>query len=452
MVIVILALFIQQLISGLAFNNNVLELLPKTTANKVNAAAEQRFTSAIGNQVVFLVGNPDKAQAEQAAQIFYRQITQSAVFEKINFLVSNNEQAWPAFYFPYRLGLLPVSQQRLLQTNQEQVVVTNAMANLYSPFGAANTNTLATDPYFLFQQYLLSLPKPSSTLTVSDQQLMVQYQGQWYVMVTAQMQGNSFSVTSQQRVSTAIESAKQAVQQQVPATQLLMSGTIFYAQAGSAAAEHDITVIGFGSLIGIILLVWLTFRSVKPLIYTVLSSAVGFIAALVVTHWVFGSIYLFTLIFGASLLGIAVDYAYFYYAEQLTGNASWTAALGLKRIFSGITLGLWNVVLAYFIIAFTPFPGLKQLAVFSITGLVAAYLTVVCIFPLLIKPRAKSSIPFMLKFAEYYLSLWRKLSIKKVVLIYLVIAVVLATGLSRIMINDDVRVLQRMPAALQAND
>lgn len=451
-IIVILAFFTQQLISGLVFNNNVLELLPKTTANKVNATAEQRFTSAIGNQVVFLISNTDKAQAEQAAQTFYQQISQSAVFEKINFLVSNDEQAWPTFYFPYRLGLLSASQQQLLQTDQEQVIVTNALANLYSPFGAANTNTLAADPYFLFQQYLLNLPKPSSTLMVSDQKLMVQYQGQWYVMITAQMQDNSFSVTNQKQVSAAIANAKQTVQQQIPATQVLMSGTIFYAQAGSAAAEHDIAIIGFGSLIGIILLVWLTFRSVKPLIYTVLSSAVGFIAALVVTHWVFGSIYLFTLIFGASLIGIAVDYAYFYYAEQLMGNTNWTAALGLKRIFSGITLGLFNVVLAYFIIAFTPFPGLKQLAVFSITGLVTAYLTVVCIFPLLLKPRTTNFTPFMLKLSASYLAYWRKFSIKQIVLIYLAVAVVLVIGLSRITINDDVRVLQRMPAALQDND
>lgn len=451
-VAIILGFFIQQLISGLVFNNNVLELLPNTAVSKVNAIAEKQFTSAIGNQVIFLVGNSDKAQAEQAAKIFYQQISQSAVFEKINFLVSNDEQAWPALYFPYRLGLLSAAQRQLLQADQEKTIATSALANLYSPFGAANTNTLAADPYFLFQQYLLNLPKPSSTLTISDQQLMTQYQGQWYVMIAAQMQGNSFSVTNQQRVSATIVNAKQVLQQQSPMTQLLMSGTIFYAQAGSAAAEHDIAIIGLGSLVGIILLVWFTFRSVKPLIYTVVSSAVGLVAALVVTHWVFGSIYLFTLIFGASLLGIAVDYAYFYYAEQLTGGNGWTAALGLKRIFSGITLGLFNIVLAYFIIAFTPFPGLKQLAVFSITGLLAAYFTVVCVFPMLIRPRAASFTPFMLTLSKNYLSWWQKVSMKKVLLIYLVIAVVLVIGLARVMVNDDVRVLQRMPVALKNND
>jgi len=98
----------------------------------------------------------------------------------------------------------------------------------------------------------------------------------------------------------------------------------------------------------------------------------------------FGSVFLFTLVFGASLIGISVDYAFFYYSEKLLADANWTPKIGLNRIFKGTTLGLLNVVIAFLVIAIAPFPGLHQLAVFGIIGLAVSYLTVICFFPYII--------------------------------------------------------------------
>ena len=49
----------------------------------------------------------------------------------------------------------------------------------------------------------------------------------------------------------------------------------------------------------------------------------------------------------------------------------------------GITLGLATTLVGYSALAIAPFPGLKQIAVFAIIGLVGAFATVTLWFPLL---------------------------------------------------------------------
>lgn len=65
---------------------------------------------------------------------------------------------------------------------------------------------------------------------------------------------------------------------------------LFYANAGTEDAHHEINTIGIGSMIGILILIILTFRSIIPLFFTLFSILCGFVAAFVVTHYIFGSV------------------------------------------------------------------------------------------------------------------------------------------------------------------
>ena len=144
------------------------------------------------------------------------------------------------------------------------------------------------------------------------------------------------------------------------------------------SAKKEISVIGLGSLVGLLLLVLLTFRSLRPLTLIVLTVVSGCIFALAITLAVFGFVHLFTLVFGASLIGVSVDYSFHYAAEDAFGGQDWTPDKGLRNIFAGITLGLLTSVLAYLALTVAPFPGLQQLALFSSAGLLGAYLTLIC--------------------------------------------------------------------------
>lgn len=453
LVSIVAFLFVRIFYLGFSLNTNVLNLLPKSQQNPVVAKASDQFSRTMGNQIVFLIGNKSKTEAQKSADLFFSQIKSSPLFQSLNFLINTNEQlAWGQFYFPHRLSLLTPLQKKLLQENNANQLEASALFSLYSPIGLTNSNLLKSDPFFLFQKFILSMPKPASNIILVNQRMMAQADNQWYVMGTAQIKKDSFSLSNQNKVLKFIQNSKAEMLKLYPTSTLLMNGMLFYAKAGADEAQRNISTIGIGSLIGIILLVLLTFRSLSPLFLTLISCLVGFIAAFVVTKVVFGTIYLFTLIFGASLIGIVVDYAFFYYADQLVGGQSWDPLQGLKNIFPGISLGLVNIVLAYLVLSLTPFPGLRQLAVFSITGLVIAYLTVVCAFPTLIKAKSYSFTPPLLTLVNVYLNIWLKLSTKTFVVLFTLIFAFSLLGIYQLKPNDDVRILQSVPDNLKNNE
>jgi predicted exporter len=454
--IVVLALligFVKLMVGGLSLDTNLLDLLPHTHQNKSAQLASTRFIHTLSRQVVFLIQAPTPTDAQKAANAFNGVIANSRYLTHIQYRMSTKDQtAWASLYFPYRMNLLAPDTRKLLQSGHFKTLEANAIASLYSPMGAANAALLHTDPLFLFQHFMTQLPKPASHLSLVAGRLMVHHKGLWSVMIRAQTTHNGFSIHEQNAVIAVIHHAKATMLHAALHSQLLMTGVLFYAHAGTQTAQHDISTIGVGSLIGIILLVLLTFRSLRPLCLTLLSCAIGFMAAFVVAHLFFAKLYLFTLVFGMSLIGISVDYAFFYCADRLAGGASWNSTQGVRNILPGISLGLFNVVLAYIVIAFAPFPALKQLAVFSVTGLVMAFATVVCLFPVALTSTTKPFTPRLMRLTNAYLTLWQKVSATKVTFLYVAIAIISIVGLMRLHANDDIHILQSPPPALTAQE
>ncbi|MCF6775306.1 MMPL family transporter [Thiotrichales bacterium 19X7-9] len=441
------------IIRGFPVNANILDLLPETDQSPIVKKATEHLSATLGDQIIFLVGNKDQKAAYQAADQLTKLLTQEQLFAKINNeITADTQKAWGSLFYPHRLSLLSTTDYKLLANNQVKKIQTSALAKLYSPIGITSTGLLENDPYFLFQNYLTQLVRPTSNLNLYNDHLMAYYQGKWYSFLTAKLKESGFSLTFQDKVIEQIDKAQDEIIKQYPNTDVLKTGTLFYAKAGAQEAQHDISVIGLGSIIGVILLVLITFRSLSPLFYTLFSAAIGFISAFMVTYWVFGSVYLFTLVFGASLIGISVDYAFFYYAEWLLGGKNWKVLEGLKRILPGITLGLINIILAYLIISLAPFPGLRQLALFAIVGLFMAYLTVVCAFPLMLKAKKKTYTPWILKVSNLYLRLWQKIPLSIIYLVFILIIIISAFGIYQLKANDDVKALEHMPSQLVKNE
>ncbi|MDG2648608.1 MMPL family transporter, partial [Vibrio parahaemolyticus] len=215
--------------------------------------------------------------------------------------------------------------------------------------------------------------------------------------------------------------------------------------------KSEISTIGVFSLLGIIALFVLVFRSVMPLSLALLSITIGLLVALSVTTWIFGKVHLFSLVFGASLIGVSIDYAFHYLTERLAAGNEWDSEQGLKHIFIAITLGLITSLIGYLGMLVAPFPGLQQLALFSSIGLIAAYITVVAWYPILARnpSRTISNLPGQSLLAKW-LTLWNQPRIK----VGLPMLCVVASGFFLLQLNydDDIRLLQTMPKDLKQQE
>jgi predicted exporter len=111
-------------------------------------------------------------------------------------------------------------------------------------------------------------------------------------------------------------------------------------------------------------------------------------------------------------------------------------------------LTLITTIIGYFGLVLTPFPGLRQMAVFSTVGLIFAWLTVVFWFPVLVYPSAPKSA----RLAQWYadsLARWPVLRVNRSTLLAAVAFIGFAVfGFWRLGVNDDIRLLHNPPKNL----
>jgi predicted exporter len=440
-------LFAYKVNTGISMESNILALLPATEADPAVEKAFDIFSDQIGKKVVFLVGNNNITTARQAANQFYHKLIPTKIFNKINYRLDEAEQQRVfSRYFPYRQMLLSNRQQQQFEQGQFQEIIKNALVRLYSPMALTNSSLLEQDPLFLFSDYVTEMSASIGTLNMDDGVISVTKDGISYFLISAQLDFDPFSAQGQSLFAKFYTEAKNSVKQQYPSVAILTAGVIHHAIAGTNSAKQQISTIGIGSLLGILLLIFLAFRTLQPLWFSLFPIAVGLLAGLLACLFVFEQVHLITLVFGASLIGVSIDYCFHYFAEQYEGGNNWKARKGLQRIFGGITLGLITSLIGYAALFIAPFPGLRQIAVFSSVGLLASYLSVVCWFPYWLSPSDKKILPVFKTLAATMISLWdsRRISLLGLTLFI----IVLATGLLNMQVNDDIRILQNSPTEL----
>ncbi len=372
-------LLLWQLTQARSFDSSILALLPDTHRSPAEELAQQRLIDSADNQLLVLVGSGDSDQATTQslhyAQQLLQLLTDSGLFEQVQGAPSEADtQQWQNFYQPYRYHLLtPASAERLEQRDSQ--LVSDSLTRLFSPLAAAIAPTLVDDPLQLFQQWQLA-SLPATSVSLQDGWPSARDQGRLYRLIVVTLSDSAYDFDYQQAVMQQLHTLRQ----QLPADiELKTSGLILHAAHGTQQARQEISTIGVGSVIGIVLLLWSCFGRPSAVMLAFLPLLSGFLLAMAVSLLLFERLHLITLAFGASLIGVAIDYSLHYLCAQREHPQQSI----LPRILPGLSLALLSSGLAYAAQAIAPFPGLRQMAVFSVLGLIGAWLTVVCGLPFL---------------------------------------------------------------------
>lgn len=427
---------------------NILKLLPKNEQNPVAEQAFEAVASNIDNTVVFVLTGALKNTLYLAAEELSESLKQSGYFSEVRGKMTADKQTlWSQHYFKYRhQQLTPKQRERLAKEpfTQTQEVI----QKLYSPFSGATSQELKNDPFLLFRDYLSFLTQRTPGFTLHNGFLSLERGGETYILITATLNHSPYYLAAQKTVAD-ISSLNKYLEKTYR-VKIYNTGVLFYAEFGIRSAKTEITTIGLFSLLGIVVLFVAVFRSLSPMLLAMLSVFVGIIAALSITTLVYGKIHLFSLVFGASLIGVSIDYAFHFLTERLASGLNWDSRKGLRYIFPAITMGLVTSLIGYTGMLAAPFPGLQQLALFSSVGLIAAYITVVAWYPLLlVKPCSSRALPGA-AFWQRWLSLWSKPHVK--VLLPLIVAVLAAVAFIQVQYDDDIHQLQAIPAQLKKQE
>ncbi|MXR69988.1 transporter permease [Shewanella sp. JBTF-M18] len=480
----------QAMSRGAGVQSDILAMLPKIQEDPLTQRAIDRVEQQLANRIYLGVVSPDQATAIKGAkQLLSALHSAPEAFSQVQSADMQGAQALNRFYFPYRFHLLTAQQKSLLASGQLAELEANTLAQLYNAFGYANSQLLSQDPLLLYPELLKQL-SPQRRLKVVDGILVGQElalkatdrtssnkdtQGSSVAIVMAQGVGSAFNPKAQELQLSRLEGAISQMQKSLGSEQkvsVLKGGALFHASAATTQAKREVSSLGLASLIGVILLVWLAFRSIMPLTIAALTIATSLVFALSATLWIFTQVHLLTLVFGTSLIGIAIDYSFHFYCERLqsqkadsgatehdglkettatTPTTGITATDAVARVFPAASLALLTTVIAYLAIGLTPFPGMQQVAVFCAAGLLGAYLTLIFAYPKLASSAMRPG-DRALGLAARYLSAMQAIArpINGVKGIILTLGLLLAAifGLNRLGVNDDIRALQQSPLSV----
>lgn len=161
--------------------------------------------------------------------------------------------------------------------------------------------------------------------------------------------------------------------------QVVASGSPVFSVDSRHKIQSEVTRLSIVSTVAIVSLLLLVYRSLTALALGILPVVSGALAGVAAVSLGFGTVHGITIGFGTTLIGEAVDYTIYYFVQSQRQGGS--ADDWLKRFWPTIRLGVVTSTCGFASLLFSGFPGLAQLGLYSIAGLVAAALVTRFVVP-----------------------------------------------------------------------
>ncbi|EMY8344725.1 TPA: MMPL family transporter [Escherichia coli] len=404
-------------------NSSVLAMLPKQAMGDIPPALNDGFMQRLDRQLVWLV-SPGKEANPRVAQEWLTLLQKSAALGDVKGpMDAASQQAWGAFFWQHRNGLIDPDTRARLQN----------------------------DPLMLMRDSQLAMAKNGQRLRLMDGWLVTQDpQGNYWYLLHGELAGSSFDMQQTHQLITTLNTLEKDLKTRYPQAQLLSRGTVFYSDYASQQAKQDISTLGVATLLGVILLIVAVFRSLRPLLLCVISIGIGALAGTVATLLIFGELHLMTLVMSMSVIGISADYTLYYLTERMVHGNDVSPWQSLAKVRNALLLALLTTVAAYLIMMLAPFPGIRQMAIFAAVGLSASCLTVLFWYPWLCRGLPVRPVPAMALMLRW-LAAWRR---NKKLSLGLPVALALFSlaGMSMLRVDDDISQLQALPQHILAQE
>lgn len=432
---------------------DVLTLLPGNESNPAAQSLRQIASGSLGRTALFLVGHPEDSSADAATRALGTWLAASPLVATVHWDHSRTQQAFFDLYFPFRYHIVsPALRLQLITPDGSHALVERLKQILYQPTSSLVTRLLADDPLLFFPALVQDWGQRASQLQIHDGLLSVRHEGRLYHVITAQLALDPFATSAQEQFEAQWETWVSTLQQSWPGLDVSTTSVVRFAGATQKTITRDIALISIGSILGVTLLILGTFQTGKHLVLALAPIALGIWSAVGITLWLFGTLHVLTLSFGASLVGICDDYSFHYFAYHRVATR-WCAQRTMRHLLPALSLGALTTILSFLGLAFTPLVGLQQIAVFASCGILVSFGTVVFCFPhLLTKAHSRAhSRPALYRGAQSVFAFWNRFR-NPLLIVYGGIVLLSLPGLWLLNISDSPRALNALPQDLQAQD
>lgn len=280
--------------------------------------------------------------------------------------------------------------QKLTHSETIKENLNNAKKLLISPAGIAMRKVIAADPLNLRSVYLSkigSMQNMPRTKNVGNRYFVT---GEKAILLIAKTNVTMTDSKNGTRLMDRFDKIKKETLTENKLSPADISIEILcghrYTTANASIIKKDIFTVSMISLCALGLLFIFAFRN-KNSLSVFLAPGVAIMSGLGTASFIYRDMSAIVIGFGAVLMGISIDFAvhtYFALAENPEDKSE-----AVRKVSKPVLFGAATSCVSFAALYISGIPGIKQLAIFSVAGIIAA-----CAYALLLIPRFCNSFPF----------------------------------------------------------
>jgi len=444
----------------LEVTTDITHFLPRGENDHDVDLARRIATGELTRTMVLIVDCKDHDEAAVVSRTFEAELrAEPSVANALDELTAGPpqgiEEALWQLYHPRRFGFANAIE-RDGDGRIADAAITKAVADLKqrlaSPMSSLITRIAPSDPFLILPKLFdeVSAAGGGGLAVVDDRFVTSEGAGAVLLLRTRASASDS---TVQRPLLQGVQNAFARLQRSHGThLQLAQSGVNRHAVAAETSMQADMQRVSIVSIVGLLLLYLLLFRSVRPALLSLPILGAGFLAGTTACLLAFGRVHGLTLAFGSSLLGVAVDFSLHFYSHQALAPDPAGPRATMRRIQNSLLLCAATTIVGFVTLLSSSFPGMRELALFAAVGLGGSLAATWLSMPALTKnvrvTKLSLALTSGLRALESKKSRWRRwLALP----LFAVIAVV-AIGLPRATWNDGVQSLNRVEPALRTED
>lgn len=314
--------------------------------------------------ILIMLEGDDMQKLANASREMTGRLRDSGLFA----MVANGSTEWSSAIpplFRYRYLLDSSTDSDTFNAKYLRAALQQRLTEISGALPLLDSATLASDPTAAIRSVLRSW-QPSRQPRL--------HHGVWFTedergaLITAIAHKSGFDPRVQQQIVDTIREIHTSLPSFTPPA-MVMSGAPVFTSEIRHAIRSDMQLLSAvaGLLVTVFLL--LVYRSFRLLVLGSLPLLSALVTGAALTSSLFGSLHGITLVFGITLLGVAIDYPVHLFSHLASGR---TPAQSMARIWPTIRLGMITTCIGYLALVQRDFNGLAQLGIFTGTGLATA--------------------------------------------------------------------------------
>jgi len=332
--------------------------------------------------ILFAVEGGDAAARARTSTLMLSRLRKDTQFSMVNNGATDALQNDREFLFKHRYLLSESVTAERFSAAGLHASISDTIDNLASPAGLLFKSLLPRDPTGELLNIIDQLSRSPSP-KVQDG-VWVSADGTRCLGLAQTTAGGSDS-DAQGRAIDAIRAAfASAPDAARRGLQLKLSGPGVFAVAARAKIEKAVVRLSIASGILVVTLLLGVYRSLPALGLGLLPVASGALVGIAAVALGFGAVHGVTLGFGVTLIGESVDYSIYFFIQSSRQHSDTGARSWQQLWWPTIRLGMLTSVCGFASLLPSGFPGLKQLGLYSVSGLIVAALVTRFVLPALL--------------------------------------------------------------------